>query len=173
MTLTASARFLSLCWPSLLGRGRERTSASRLLGYADPVGCILVWWQSVETAWRGCRGRLAFTSLGWHRHPWDLESRPLYSNPLRRGWAYRLVPLFREMQTRLKAFFEPPGVCGFRLCARTNLKKSLVPYSSGWWDVRQIPESGWVYTRRRGICSTYSSKLPNVGFASIPPKQPT
>ena len=33
------------------------------------------------------------------------------SNPLQRGWIYRL---FSGIPTGLKAFLEPPGVCGFR-----------------------------------------------------------
>ena len=31
------------------------------------------------------------------------------------------------------------GVSGLRPCARTHLKKGLLPYSSGLWDRRQIP----------------------------------
>ena len=48
---------------------------------------------------------------------------------LQRGCIYHLAleaPLFKGMSTGLKAFLESPGVCGFRPCARTHLKKPCV-----------------------------------------------
>ena len=45
------------------------------------------------------------------------------------------------MQTSPEAFLEPPVVSWLRPWARTHLKKVILPHSSGWWDVRQIPTS--------------------------------
>ena len=42
------------------------------------------------------------------------------------------------MPTGPEAFVGIPGLSGLRPSAWTHLK-SLVPYSSGWWDGRQIP----------------------------------
>ena len=82
------------------------------------------------------RSRLALTGIlerqgvvspGFY-HPW-------------RGYVHRLAPeqpLFRGMPTGPDAFLGMPGVSRLPHCARTNLKKSLVPYSSGLWDGRQI-----------------------------------
>ena len=45
------------------------------------------------------------------------------------------------MPTGSEAFLEMPGACELQPCARTHLKKGLVPHSSGWWDGGQIPSS--------------------------------
>ena len=68
--------------------------------------------------------------------------RPPGFNPLRRGWVYRPAPeapLLRGMPTGSEAFLEMPGACGLGPCAWPHPKKSLVLYSSGWWDGGQIP----------------------------------
>ena len=49
------------------------------------------------------------------------------------GWVCHLAPeasLFRGMPTGPEEFLEPPGTSGLWLCARTHLKKDLVPHSS-------------------------------------------
>ena len=43
------------------------------------------------------------------------------------------APFFGGMPTGLEAFLEPPGASRLRSCARTYIKKGLVPHSSGWW----------------------------------------
>ena len=49
------------------------TSAGYVIRHVDQVRCVLAWWPSVETAWRGCRGGQAFASRGQDRHPWASE----------------------------------------------------------------------------------------------------
>ena len=45
------------------------------------------------------------------------------------------------MPTGHEAFLEPAGGSRLRPCARTHLKKGLVPHSSVWWNGQQIPSA--------------------------------
>ena len=81
-----------------------------------PVGKIYKTWEATIEAIR------------LDRHPRASGDRPPGSNPLWRGWVYRLAPeapLFRGMPTRPEAFLEPPGASGLRSCAQTHIKKAL------------------------------------------------
>ena len=94
------------------------------------------------------------------------------SNPLWRGYVYHLAPkapFLKGMWTGLKAFLESLGVCGFWPCAWTYLKKR--PFAILIWLVGHITTTReWqVYTQRRGMCTSPSSKLLNVRSASLPP----
>ena len=101
---------------------------------------------SVYVSGRMCPG----SSGNWPRCSLTriLESQrtvSLGTNPPWRGYVYRLALealLLGRMSTGPVAFFEPPGVSRLRPCTRPHLKKKgLVSYSSGWWDIRQIPTS--------------------------------
>ena len=102
------------------------------------VRCVLAWWKPVEAVWVLRKPSIRILPLILTSLSFKGPSSP-GSNPFRRGWRYCLTPvapLFRGMPSELKAFWGSPGVYGFRLCAQINLKIGLVPYSSGWWDVR-------------------------------------
>ena len=59
--------------------------------------------------------------------------------------AWRLRhPALGECRRGPETFFGMLGASGLRPCARTHLKKGLVPHSSGWWDRGQIPLLGVV-----------------------------
>ena len=120
------ARFLSPCWPCLLGR-RTRTyfgwSCSQVRGSGRMCfGLVKVDWSSLMQM----PGRPS--NCVWYRRRWISRGRRAGSNPLWRGWVYRLMyeaPLFRGMPTRLKAFLKPPGICGFWICPWIHLKIAL------------------------------------------------
>ena len=99
-----------------LAAGLGRISVSHVHWHMDRVMWVLAWWKLVEAAWHRCWEGIAFVSHGWYQHPWA-------SGEWRQGLRYFL-------------FFR---LCGFWPCVWTHLKKGLVPYSSGWWDVWQIP----------------------------------
>ena len=103
---------------------------------------------SVEATWRGCWGNPAFTSLSRPsssligtgkpasmlsaQKPAFLEPQKAVprhgSNPLRRGWVYRLaleVPLFKGIPMEAEAFLEQRDVSGLQPYAQTYLKKTL------------------------------------------------
>ena len=63
--------------------------------------------------------------------------------PLRGCCVYRPAPeapLIRGMPTGPWAFLGMPGACGLRPCARTHLKKGLVPYLHVRWSEQQLPQ---------------------------------
>ena len=50
------------------------------------------------------------------------------------------APLIRGMPTGPYIFLGMPGAWGLRPCARTHLKKGLVPHLPVWWGEQQIPQ---------------------------------
>ena len=70
-------RYYALCFQRLYwvywSTKPWRASASCVHWYADRVGCVLAWWQSVEAAWCGCRGRPAFAYCDWDQHSLSLR----------------------------------------------------------------------------------------------------
>ena len=60
------------------------------------------------------------------------------------------APLFWEMPTGSEAFLGLPGTSRLQPCARTNLKKGLVPHWSSWWDGWQIQLTHQASSNLRG-----------------------
>ena len=58
---------------------------------------------------------------------------------LRGGWVNRPAP--EECRRGRRHFWEMPGACGLRPCARTHRKKGLMPHLPVRWGVQQIPRS--------------------------------
>ena len=113
---------------SLQHRLSGQTSIGGVRRYMDLVGCVLV----TVAVGRGA--------------PWPASSSlrrpyPLESNTLWRGWVYRLVPgaPVKGNANGARGIFEAPSIAAIRPCARSLLRKDLLPHSSGWRDGRRIP----------------------------------
>ena len=93
------------------------------------------------------KGKLASMSHALRPALLELQRAvPPGSNSLLKGLGYRTVseaPLFRGMWT------ESSGVSELRLCARTNLKKGLVPYLPVWRGSQQIQLASLAQTNQQ------------------------
>ena len=79
------------------------------------------------------RCALAQVAVSNDWHPRAQGGHPPGIIPLRRGWSYHLVPLFRGMLMRPEAFLGLSGTCVFPSCAQTHPKNILVPHLYTWW----------------------------------------
>ena len=113
---------------SLWSAGLGRTSVGRVLSVRGSGRVCL--------GSSGSRSRFALISI--------LEPQETVPSGSNSPWGAKFIVWRRRRSflgepDRAQGILEPLGVSRLRPCARTRLKKGLVPHSSDWWDMRQIP----------------------------------